>query len=645
MQGIRECHWSYDGPSRLPAHGNRGVTPETTWMLASAFKTSPEVWIDLQAAHDLAKARQARRAVLPCTAFVGGPGVSGGCPVRPNRVSAISLRWVRPGLPLLLLAISTAFVGWACHDPALPASGRGGAGGAGGDGPSGSGVVPGQPLDPGHPALRRLTNLEYDDTVRDLLGVPGPARAMFPPDERPGDFDVIGEGQSLVTDVRYEQYVVAAESLAAAAFADPALRKRIMMCETPDGICLTAIVTAFGRRAWRRPLADEEVKGLVAMASSALTDGATLDEAVQDVVMALLSSAPFLLHIEFDPNPGSIAPHPLSPYEFASRLSYLVWSSMPGDDLLARGLDYQDKPTLEALVDSMLDDPRAAGFVDSFASQWLDFERVPDVQIDPVVQPSFVPFLRASLVQELRLYFTAFLDGQGRDFRTFPSADLNFVNWVLASYYGVAAPSPPDAFVAVTNTGDARAGYLGLGGFLALTSVATRTSPTARGDWILRHLLCMSVPPAPPNTPDEISSGIYATGRALVDSIHAQAACAGCHDLMDGVGVALEAFDEMGRFRTAYLDGTPVDTRGSYAGQPVDGELALAVAVGRDPAFPSCAIRKLLSFAVNRTLDAADAPVSGQILSAWTRGTPTMRALLKAIVTTDAFTLRRGDGP
>jgi Protein of unknown function (DUF1592)/Protein of unknown function (DUF1595)/Protein of unknown function (DUF1587) len=371
----------------------------------------------------------------------GAPGVNGRPLDRLDWVNASGLRWARPGLTLLLVVTAVAG-GWACNDPLAPAaSGRGGAGGAdaGAAGGDASADALGPSLDPGRPALRRLTNLEYDNTVHNLLGLPGPARDKFPTAERAGDFDVIGEGQTLSTDVLYEQYFEAAESLAVAAFADPALRKRVMKCETADKPCLSTIVKAFGLRAWRRPLVDDEVASLVALASDALADGATLDEAVQRVVTALLASPPFLMHLELDPDPVSTAPHPLSPYELASRLSYLLWSSMPGDDLLARGLDSPDDATLEAVVDSMLDDARAAGFVESFATQWLDFNRLLDLQLDPTVDASFTPSLRSALYQELRLYFGAFLDGEGRDFRTFPSADVNYVNGVLAQYYGAPA--------------------------------------------------------------------------------------------------------------------------------------------------------------------------------------------------------------
>jgi hypothetical protein len=526
-----------------------------------------------------------------------------------------------------------------------PAGAGGAAAGAGGaGGPSEVGIIV------GHPVLRHLTNLEYDLTARDLLGIPGVvlARRTFQPDELVGDFAVIGDGQTF-NDARVEQYMDAAETLAAMAFADPALQKRILTCEPAspgDTACTTAIVTAFGQRAWRRPLQPDEIKGLVDLASAALAGGATFQSAIQSVVTALMSSAPFLMRIEIDPDPTSTVAHPLGAYELASRLSYLLWSSMPDDHLRQSAASGQllTDTGLASEVDRMLADGRSDGFVEGFAAEWLEFAREATVPLDPVLDAALDQATRDAMGQELRLYAGAFVQ-EDRDFTTFPSADVNFVNDALARLYGLPAPGSGASLTRVTNAQDARAGFLGLGGFLTGTSVAGRSSPTERGRWILQRLLCTEVPPPPGGTPDFISPGQPMTGRALVDSIHAQPACSGCHDPMDGIGVALEAFDEIGRPRTKYADGTAVDTRGQLAGMAVDGEPALAAAVGRDPRLLSCASRKLMSFAVNRTLGDADAPYADQILKGWTGGTPTLRGLIKQIVVNDTFKLRRGEGP
>jgi hypothetical protein len=497
--------------------------------------------------------------------------------------------------------------------------------------------------------LRHLTNLEYDRTARDLLGLPGPglARATFPPDELSGDFGVIGDGQSF-DDARVELYMNAAESLAETAFTDPDRRAHIVTCQPAsagDTACTTAIVTAFGQRAWRRPLQPDEITGLVGLANSALASGATFEGAIQRVVTALMSSAPFLMRIEIDPDPSSTVAHALGPYELASRLSYLLWSTMPDAPLFQSAASGQlmTDAGLAAQVDRMLADPRADGLVEGFAAEWLDFERLGVIQLDPVVDAALDQSMRDAMGQELRSYAGMFVQEE-RDWKSFPSADVNFVNDPLARLYGLPPPGTL-ALVSVSNTMDARAGFLGLAGFLTSTSVAGRSSPTARGQWILRRLLCQDVPAPPAGTPDTIAPGQTMTGRALVDSIHAQPACATCHDPMDGAGVALEAFDELGRARTKYGNGTPIDTRGQLAGMAVDGEPALAAAVGGDPRLLSCTSRKLLSFAVNRTLGAADAPYADQILKQWTGATPTLHALVKAVVLNDTFRFRRGEGP
>jgi hypothetical protein len=502
----------------------------------------------------------------------------------------------------------------------MAGAGGGSAGAAGGAGGA-AGTFTG-PFDSGRPVLRRLTNLEYDLTVRDLLGVPGQARATFESDEVTAGFDVIGDGQAWV-DARFEEYFDSAETLAAAAFADPMLRARIVTCSTADTTCLTSIVTAFGLRAWRRPLTTDEVSSLVGLAQAAILGGATVDDALQRVVTALMSSAPFLMHVELDPMPESTVAHALTPYELVSRLSYLLWSSMPDDRLLQlAGGGLLADAALEAEVDRMIADPRADGFVEGFAAEWLDFERLANVQLDPTVDAIFDSAMRDAMGQELRQYTAGFLDA-ARDFTTFPSADLGVID---------------------TNR-DGRVGFLGLPGFLTMTSPGKRSSPTERGEWILEHLLCEPHAEPPAGTPDFINRDRPETGRALVDSIHAQASCAGCHDAMDGAGVALEAYDELGRFRTTYGDGTAIDAHGTFAGQPVNGEAALAAAVGGDPRLLSCVSRKLLSFAVNRALVDSDTPYANQILTQWKAGSPSLRALIKAVVTNDTFKFRRGEAP
>jgi hypothetical protein len=519
------------------------------------------------------------------------------------------------------------------------------------DGRTGTTPPPVIALDPGTRLMRRLTNLEYDDTVRDLLGVDAGASATFQPDQISGDFDVIAGSQTF-TDGLAEQYFDSAEAVAAQSFTDPTLRARVVTCQPvspQDTTCARSIITAFGLRAWRRPLASDEAAGLVALATAAEAGGATFEDAIQRVVTALLASAPFLMRMELDPDPTSMAVHVVTPYELASRLSYLLWSSMPDDQLFSLAADgtLTQVAVLTAEVDRMLADPRADGFVDGFAAQWLDAADLATIQFDPAADLPIDADLRAAMATEQRLYFGDFLHGD-LDFATFLDADFNYVNARLARHYGMSTTGLGDASVRVVDTTDHRKGFLGTAGFLMVTSEYGRTSPTARGDFILRRMFCAAPPPIPPGTPDTLGQ-MPETGRQVVEATLAQTSCAACHTTMDEMGLTLEEFDQVGAYRTQYADGTPItpaDTAGTLRdGTPAADERALADGLAVDPDFLACVSQKVMSYAVNRTLGAADAPYANQILTQWKGDGATMRALLKAIVVNDTFRFRRGGAP
>ncbi|HEX3697887.1 MAG TPA: DUF1592 domain-containing protein [Polyangia bacterium] len=509
---------------------------------------------------------------------------------------------------------------------------------------------PSNAVDPGWSPLRRLDNLEYDLTVRDLLGVDARARLTFQPDETAGDFGFADfAGVQSFSDSRYEQYANTAWNLADEVFADPALRARIITCAPAapgDEACTRQIVTAFGLRAWRRPLASDEVDGLVALAAGALADGATFEDAIERVVVALLSSAPFLFHLEFDPDPSSPKPHPLAPYELASRLSYLLWSSMPDDRLFGLAADgtLARDEVLRAEVGRMIVDPRADGFIAGFAGPWLGDDDLAEHPIDPSTTSMFDPALIVAMSQELRLYFAEFLRGRA-SFATFLDADVNFVNARLARHYGMDATGLGDALRRIVDTGDQRAGFLGLGAMLTVTSARGRSSPTERGKWILEHLLCVKVPFGPPDTPDSIGAFDSEPLRQLIASIDGQPACGACHRPMDSVGQALEGFDQIGAFRTQYPDGRPVDTQAVLPdGTRVDSEPALAAHLADDPNFLPCVSRTALTYALGRDLGDLDRPALTRILDGWTAGTPTLRGLLEEIIVNDVFRTRRREG-
>jgi hypothetical protein len=573
--------------------------------------------------------------------------------------------------PVLAGVLALAVGGGACQRAPLPVThgadsgvaggGPGGnsglAGGAAGGtlgGPTDGAVVAGsdagdQPtpgLDPGRVAIHRLNHLEYDNTVHDLLGVDGHARAIFQSDER-GEFDNDAEAFTM-NDARYEQYFDAATDLTDATFAATALRARIVTCapaSATDATCATEIIRAFGARAWRRPLTDTEVETLATLVSDALGEGRTFDEAIKRVVRALLSSVPFLYRLEFDVDPTSLAVHPLSNYELAARLSYWLWSTMPDArlfELAASGTLFH-ADVLGSEIDRLLADARSDVFVDSFAGQWLGARDLQSRQVEPTLYPDFDETLRAAMLQEAHDYFSEFLHTDLK-WPAFLTADFNFVNARLARHYGLPTQGLGDAMVRIENTTDARKGYLGLAGTLtSVVGYSEHVTPMYRGKWILEQLLC-TPPPGGDANDGTLASFPQETPRQFVERLLAAPACGGCHKFMDPVGLTLEEFDRIGRFRTTYADGTPIDSSGALPdGRKVSGEAQLSDLLAQDPRLLDCATHKALTYALGRGLGDADQPHLTNIVGAWNRQGLTLRALIKQIVVNDTFRFRRGE--
>jgi hypothetical protein len=501
--------------------------------------------------------------------------------------------------------------------------------------------------------MRHLTNLEYERTVSELLGVASSARATFQPDPASDgnrdDFDVIPVDDA-INDARYEQYADEAERLVTAAFKDDTLRARIVTCQPAgpvDQACTRAIVSAFGLRAWRRPLATDEVDALVALANAALTDGETFQGAIARVATALLSSAPFLYRMELDPDPMSTTPRALTPYELASRLSYLFWSGMPDDHLfgLAANGTLTRADVLRAEIDRMIDDPRSQWFVEAFGGRWLGAAPAASRQIDPLNLPAAAradwTSTQAAMVGELQRYFAEFLHGD-RDLATLMNADFNFVNPGLARLYGFPQAGLTPDLQRVEIATDRRKGLLGLAATsLATATTGTRTSPFHRGRWILDRLLCQP-DPGFGGMLDGLAADPASTYRARVQAVSADATCARCHAAPDNLGLGLEELDVTGALRTTYGDGTPVDTRGALPdGTPFTGEAALADLLAKDPRFLACAARQATRYALNRELGPRDEAPLADLVARWKRGVPTMRALLREIVLDDSFRWRR----
>lgn len=418
--------------------------------------------------------------------------------------------------------------------------------------------------------LRRLTHSQYNNAVRDLLGDQTRPADRFPPEDFINGFRNQAQGQS-ISPLLAESYSTAAERLARNAFrgGDP---NQLLPCKPAspsDRACAEKFVAKFGRRAYRRPLAPAETQRLAALVVSQGAAANDFYRGAQAAVEAMLQSPHFLHRPE---KPGS-------PYSAASRLSFLLWDTIPDEPLLdaaARGELNTDRD-IERMARRMIDDPRAKASVDEFLAQWLRFDLLLGSVRDRRLYPQFTPELAAAMVEETRLLVQdlVFKDG---DFTEFFTADYGYLNTELANLYRF--PAPPSEFAKVRfPAATDRAGIFGQAMFLALTSKPGDTSPTIRGQFVREHFLCSPVPDPPPGTNatlPPVTADKPRTNRERLDEHRSSPACMGCHSMIDPIGYGFEKFDAIGQRREKLrLTFLPLPGRDNKSPKPTTTEVEL----------------------------------------------------------------------
>jgi hypothetical protein len=516
------------------------------------------------------------------------------------------------------------------------------------------GALPQTGADPGRVGIHRLNNAEYDNTLRDLLGTASQPAALFLAEEGL-NFDNTASALGMTTS-QYEGYFNAARDLMVESLANDAQRARFMSCTPAVAAdpCARQIIGTFGLQIYRRPLEAGEIDRALQVYDADIARQQSGTEAIGQALRAMLSGANFLYRIEYDQSPTSTAPHALSGYELASRLSYLTFSSMPDAALFeaAKNGQLAEPTALEASVDRLLADPKASAFVESFAGQWLSTRKLLTHSVTAQVFPTYTPELSDAMIAEGNAWFQDFLS-QDRPISDWFTADFNYVNDLLAQHYGMPAPGTGKQLVRVEVTTDQRRGFLGLASFLTQTSVPSRTSPTSRGNWVLSQLLCSPPPPPPGNVPKLDDSAAPAdasqpTGtenvRVRLEKHRQDPTCAGCHALLDPIGLGLERYDGIGRYRETYGNGDAIDPAGSLPdGTAFAGADQLGALVGKDPRFSACAASKLFTYALGREIEPLDAATVQTLNESWAARGLTLKNLLKEIVVSDAFRFRRGE--
>jgi hypothetical protein len=363
----------------------------------------------------------------------------------------------------------------------------------------------------------------------------------------------------------------------------------------------------------------------------------------------LLADPGFVFRFERDPaNLAVGTAYRISDVELASRLSFFLWSSIPDDELLKAAEDgtLRTVAGLQHHVRRMLRDPRSEALVTNFAGQWLFLRELKNRNPDLLVFPDFDDNLRQAFQRETELLFGSIVR-EDRNVFDLLNADYTFVNERLARHYGIPNVYGSD-FRRVTLQHDARRGLLGQGSILTVTSAPNRTSPVTRGAWILENLLGSPPPLPPPDVPafpeSQSGQGITqqpATVRERMVQHRTAPACRGCHQIMDPIGLALENFDGVGRWRTSDA-GFEIDAAGQLVdGTPVDGVQSLRSALLSYPdAFSQTLIEKLLMYAVGRTAHHYDMPAVRAIARDAARDGYRFSSVVMGIVNSQPFQMR-----
>ncbi len=566
------------------------------------------------------------------------------------------LRWFF-GLVGLVSACTGRIESGAGSDPGSPAGGSTGT--AGSSSTAGTGSTGGAPpvvtaasckaagvTDAGVGRWRRLTAPQYENTVRDLLGL-AVDRSAFLQDSKTGSFATNAELPPQSTDI--DNYQTAAEKLGAQAVAN--LSALLGSCDPKaqgEDVCADAFITDFGARAYRHALTPEQKKALTAVYQVGKAE--SFSKGIELTVEAALQAPEFLYLIELGGDSTS-ALHVLDDYELASRLSYLFWNSMPDAELFtkAKAGSLKSATELTAQAQRLMQSERFLGSATSFHDQLFRVERLSQAGIvskDPTQSASFDASLKSAMTTEAADFVRYLFAEGGATVRSLLTAKVAFPKGPLAAVYGLSA-APASGRLDLTD--GTRSGFLSLPAVMAaVPPLPTRHQAVMRGNLVRRELLCDLVPPPnvavnfmlPPNA-DKLSN------QELLRVHKDNPSCSGCHELMDPIGFGFESFDGLGRYITKTPSGDNIDSTGYVQGlddAKVDFANAseLSEKLAASPEVRSCLATQWFRFALARDPHAGDECSLSAVDKVLSAGDGDIRQALLTLVSSDAFRIRKG---
>jgi hypothetical protein len=501
--------------------------------------------------------------------------------------------------------------------------------------------------------IRRLTRFEYNRTVRDLLGDTSNPADVLPPEEEVAGFN--NQAAALTSsDLLIEQYMKIAEDVSARAVLD--VDALLPDCDPGlDGsdTCALSFIHDFGSRAFRRPASQTEIERLKGVFDWAVNDPdlGRFEDGIQLVIEAALQSPSFLYRPELGaetPVEGDVVP--FTSWEMATKLSYMLWNTMPDDALFAAAEadELQTKEQIAAQATRMLEDDKARDLIRNFHTQWLLLTHLDSVTKDTSIYPAFSGSLRPLWTEEIQAFVEhVILEGDG-SLQTLLTADFSFMNEELASFYGgdVLDPVTGPEFRQVQLDPDRRAGFLTSAGLMATHANVNQSSPVFRGKFVREQLMCNTLPP-PPNDlviePPELDPN--KTTKEQFEEIGANPACSGCHTLMNPIGFIFEHYDGVGQWRDQQ-NGKDIDAIGEVVQTDdidgdYDGAIELASALAGSTQVQECVSSQWFRFAYNRTVTQEDSCSVEQLNDVFRSSNFNVRSLLVALTQTNAFLYRR----
>jgi hypothetical protein len=532
----------------------------------------------------------------------------------------------------------------AASGGAMGSAGTNGSGGDGSGSTSGPPVTNPPPFAAAAGMLRRLTRMQFRNALRDVFGFDVDV-SLLEADSWNGNFAVIGASTVVTSERGVEQYHAAVESAVNAVFSDASRRSDFVGCtpgSAPDDACVRGFIETMGRRAWRRPLEAAEVDALAAVAANAATELESASEGVRWATVALFTSPNFLYRAELGaPSAGDTLR--FTSYETASRLAFLVWNSLPDTALLDAAADGTLETTdgLRAAAERLLDAPAGREALGAFAEEYMRLDRIGTQAKDPSLFPEYGPALQAAMVRDVREVWEAVAFDAGASALDVFTTNKVVANAELAQLYGLDATGLDSSTFRTLSlpSGSPRIGLLGKAGFLSQFANQKFGSPTLRGKFMSEALLCAPIQPPPGDIdiviedppPDQ-----PLTRRQQLEMHRADPRCAGCHALMDPLGLPLESFDAIGRYRTTDR-GLPIDPSGEFDGQLVADARELGFAVAASTTVAQCIVKKYYAYASGHEERDVDGSAINALFASFQASGFKLRDLILDLVTHEAF--------